>query len=46
MERMFRALDTNLIMDVVTHVVQEFDVCFTFSALFRINIGETFSDGR
>jgi hypothetical protein len=28
MERMFRALDTNLIMDVVTHVVQEFDVCF------------------
>jgi transposase len=27
MERMFQALDTNLIMDVVTHVVQEFDVC-------------------
>lgn len=26
-ERMFQALDTNLIMDVVTHVVQEFDVC-------------------
>ena len=27
LERMFQALDTNLIMDVVTHVVQEFDVC-------------------
>jgi transposase len=26
-ERTFQALDTNLIMDVVTHVVQEFDVC-------------------
>jgi transposase len=25
-ERMFRALDTNLIMDVVTHVVREFDI--------------------
>jgi len=25
-ERMFRALDTNLIMDLVTHVVREFDV--------------------
>lgn len=27
LERVFRALDTNLIMDVVTHVVREFDVC-------------------
>jgi len=26
-ERMFQALDTNLMMDVVTHVIQEFDVC-------------------
>lgn len=27
LERMFMALETNLIMDVVTHVVQEFHVC-------------------
>ncbi len=27
LERVFRALDTNLIMDVVAHVVREFDVC-------------------
>ncbi len=27
LERLFRALDTNLIMDVVAHVVREFDVC-------------------
>jgi transposase len=27
MERVFMALQTNLIMDVVTHVVREFDVC-------------------
>jgi transposase len=26
-ERVFMALETNLIMDVVTHVVREFDVC-------------------
>ncbi len=27
LERLFRALDTNLIMDVAAHVVREFDVC-------------------
>ncbi|MEE8220673.1 MAG: IS1634 family transposase [Woeseiaceae bacterium] len=27
LERLFQALDTNLIMDVVAHVVREFDVC-------------------
>lgn len=27
LERVFTALETNLIMDVATHVVQEFDVC-------------------
>lgn len=27
LDRMFRALNTNLIMDVVTHVVKEFDIC-------------------
>jgi hypothetical protein len=27
LDRIFQALDTNLIMDVVTHVVREFEVC-------------------
>ena len=27
LDRVFQALDTNLIMDVVTHVVREFEVC-------------------
>ena len=27
LDRVFKALDSNLIMDVVTHVVREFDVC-------------------